>query len=546
MKKFFGLLLLILIARDLRGAPLTRIIVVLPFVNLSTRPDLGWMSEGFAVALSRRLAGADRYVIDRRERNAAFEELGLNETAPTTLASTYKIARKLGVDWAVVGSFDLQANQLIARAQLLDTTNLTLSAPVEAAGELADLEDLETSLVWRMLAQHDPTFTVGKEDDFRKRFPDVRLDSFESYIRGILAQDPDSRVRYLTEADRRNPADHRAAFELARHYFEQKDYSQCSAWLRKLAPSDQHYQESLFLLGVSEYFLGQDKEAAKDFSSFIADLPLNEAFNNRGAVEYRSGDYQAALVDFERVASGGRSNGEFAFNHGVCLWALKRYSEAATALKSALNSDSEDAEAHLLLADTLVKLGDTAGVEEQRKWLASHGGSSDLPSLLTPETAPQPRVMKIYTGRAYRLLALKTRNAFEARVSNLPPAEHAAAHIARARELINAGRAVDAQSDLEEAASLAPVNNEAHLLLARVYEAEGRHGDAAAQLELSLRLDNSVAAQTWLAEIYLAQGLHQQALSHAQAALSLDPASASAAQIVREIEGQTSQSRSRP
>ncbi|MGE5326551.1 MAG: tetratricopeptide repeat protein, partial [Deltaproteobacteria bacterium] len=163
-----------------------------------------------------------------------------------------------------------------------------------------------------------------------------------------------------------------------------------------------------------------------------------------------------------------------------------------------------------------------------------------------PETAPQPRVMKDYTGQAYRLLALKVRNTLEARVSNLSPAEHAAAHVARARDLINHGRTVDAQADLEEATSLVPTNNEAHLLLARVYEAEGRHADAAAQLELSLRLDNSVTAQTWLAEIYLAQGLHTQALAHAQAALALQPSNASAAQIVRAIQGQTSQSRSRP
>ena len=296
------------------------------------------------------------------------------------MASIYEITRKLGVDWAVVGNFDLKANQLIARARLLDTVNLKLSAPVEAAGELADLEDLETSLAWRMLAQHDPTFTVGKEEDFRKRFPNVRLDSFESYIRGIIAQDSESRVRYLTEADRRNPADHRAAFELARYYFDQNDYAQGSVWLRKLAPSDRQYQESLFLLGVSEYFLGHDKEAAKDFSAVAADLPLNEAFNNRGAVEYRSGDYTAALADFERVAPGDGANGESVFNRGVCLWTLKRYSEAAKALKAALASDSDDSEAHLLLADTLMKLGDTAGAAEQQKWLASHDDSSSLPS----------------------------------------------------------------------------------------------------------------------------------------------------------------------
>ncbi len=546
MKKFLVILFLTFIARDLRGAPLTRTIVVFPFVNQSSRPDLAWMSEGFAIALSRRLSGPDRYVLGRRERQAAFEELGLNEASPTTMASAYKVAATLGVDWAVVGSFNLEAKQMTARARLLDMRNLKLSAPVEAAGELADLVDLETSLAWRMLAQHDPTFTVGKEEDFRRQFPDVRLDAFESYVRGIMATDPDTRARFLAEADRRNPADHRAAFELGRFYFDQKNYSQGMFWLRKLVPSDRQYLESLFLRGVSEYFLGHDKEAAKDFSAVASERPLSEAYNNLGVVEYHGGNYAAALENFDRLAQGDGSNGGFSFNRGVCWWSLKKYPEAAAALKVALDHDSEDSEARLLLADTLVKLGDMAGAEEQWKWLAGHGGSSSLPSALTPETSPQPRVMKNYDGPAYELLALAVRNSFEAKVSRLPPAEHAAAHVARAREFINADRPAEAETDLEEAATLAPTNNEAHLLLARVYEAEGRHRDSAAQLELSLRLDNSAAAQVWLAEIYLAQGLQNQALEHARAAQALEPANSSAGQIIQEIQQHGSDSRSKP
>ncbi|HET7841117.1 MAG TPA: hypothetical protein VFM21_05900, partial [Terriglobia bacterium] len=213
MKKFLSILFLVFIARDLHGAPLTRTIVVFPFVNQSSRPDLGWISEGFSVALSNRLSGSDRFVLGRREREAAYEELGLNETSPATLAGVYKVAEKLGVDWAVVGSFDLRANQMTARARLLDVRGLKLSSPVEAAGVLADLDDLETDLAWRLLAQHDSTFTVGKEEDFRRQFPEIRLDSYENYIRGILAANPQDRERYLLEADRRDPADHRAAFE---------------------------------------------------------------------------------------------------------------------------------------------------------------------------------------------------------------------------------------------------------------------------------------------------------------------------------------------
>ncbi len=546
MKKFLGILLLMLIARGLRGAPLTRTIVVFPFVNQSSRPDLDWISEGFSAALSNRLSGSNRFVLGRRERAAAYEEMGLNENSPTTLASVYKVAEKLGVDWAVLGSFDLQANQMTARARVLDVRELKLSPPVEAAGVLADLDDLETDLAWRLLAQHDSTFTVGKEEDFRRQFPETRLDAFENYIRGVLSADPQARERYLLEADRRDPADHRAAFELGRLYFDQKNYSQSVQWLQKVAPVDRTYLEAQFLLGVSDYFLGHDQAAEKDFATVASRMPLNEVYNNLGVVAYHARHYEDALQDFDRAARSDGANAQVSFNRGVCLWALQKYPEASLALKSVLAVDSEDSEAHLLMADTLFKLGDPAGAAEERKWLAAHGGSSMLPAGLTPATSPQPRIMKNYDGQAYQLLALTIQNGFEAKVLQLPPARHAAAHITRARGFINGGRPSEAEADLEEAVALDPSNNEAHLLLARVYEGEGRHKDAAAQLEVSVRLDNSVAAQIWLAEIYLAQGLHDQALDHAKAALALEPSNQSATQIVRAIQEHTSGSRSTP
>jgi tetratricopeptide (TPR) repeat protein len=546
MKKISGILIWLLLAGNLSGAPLTRTIVVFPFVNQTARADLAWMSEGFAVALSRRLAGPYRFVLGRRERNTACEDGGLSAGTPLTLASLYKVAETLGVDWAVVGSFNVEAKQLTVQAQILDARDLRLFTPVVATGEMADLVDLEAQLAWRLLAAHDPTFTVGKEEDFRRQFPEVRLDAFESYIRGILAGDTDTRIQFLTESDRRNPADHRAALELGRTYFDEKDYARSVLWLRKLAPSDDHYTESLFRLGVCEYFLGHDAEAAKDFNQVARQLPLNEVYNNLGVVEYHTGHFEDAIEDFNRAHRGDATNSQFSFNRGACLWSLKKYPEAAKALKDALGADDEDPEAHLLLADTLAKLGDAAGAQAEKKWLADHGSPPAPASSLTADYSPQPRLMKNYDGRAFRLLALTIRNALEAKLSQEPPARHAAAHISRSRKLIDEGNYTEAEQDLTEAISLAPANNEAHLLLAQVYEAEGRHADAAAELETSLKLDNNAGAQLWLARIDLSLGRTGQAQEHGKAALALEPSNQDAAQLVREIQDHTSAPGSKP
>jgi tetratricopeptide (TPR) repeat protein len=546
MKEISGILILLLIAGDLSGAPLIRTIVVFPFVNQSARTDLAWMSEGFAVSLARRLSGPSRFVLRRRERNAAYEDLGLVEGTPLTLASEYRVAGTMGVDWAVVGRFNVQGNQLTAQAQLLDMRNLKLFTPVAATGEMADLVDLETQLAWRLLAAHDPTFTVGKEEDFRRQFPEVRLDAFENYIRGILAANADTRVQFLTESDRRNPADHRAAFELGRLYFDQKDYAKSVLWLHRLTPSDDDYLESLFRLGVSEYLLGHGTDAAKDFAQVAGQIPLNEVYNNLGVVQYHGEHFVAALENFERAHRGDPTNGQFSFNRGACLWSLKKYPEAIKALESALAADDDDAEAHGLLADTFAKLRDFAGTEREKRWLAEHEGSSASAPGLTADYSPQPRLTKNYDGRAFRLLALTIRNALEAKLSKEPPARHAAAHIARSRKFINEGNYREAEKDLAEAIRLAPGNNEAHLLMAQVYEAESRHGDAAAELETSLALDNNVGAQLWLARIYLTLGRLAQAQEHGREALMLDPANQDAQRLVREIQERASASGSKP
>lgn len=546
MKKISGLLFLLLFAGELSGAPLTRTILVFPFINQSARADLAWMSEGFAVALSSRLAGPTRFILGRRERDAAREDLGLGEGTPLTLASVYKVAGMLGVDWAVVGSFNVEANQLTVKSQILDLRKLKLSTPVEAAGEMADMVDLETELAWRMLAAHDSTFTVGKEEDFRRQFPEIRLDAFESYIRGILAGDADTRAQFLTEADRRNPADHRAAFELGLYYFGQKDYATSALWLGKLTPSDDNYLESLFRLGVGEYFLGHDTEAAKDFAAVAKQLPLNEVYNNLGVVEYHRGHYAEALEDFDRAHGGDSTNSQFSFNRGACLWFLKKYPEATKALEDTLATDNEDAEAHLLLADTFDKLGDSAAAERERKWLAGHEGTPAPGPSLTAEYSPQPRLVKNYDGRAFRLLKVAIRNALEESLSQELPAQHAAAHIARARRGINEGNFTDAGEDLDEAISLAPSNNEAHLLMAQVYEAEGRHLDAAAELETSLKLDNNIGAQMWLARIYFLLDRFPQAQEHVRAALALEPSNQDAARLMRDVQERPSTSGSKP
>jgi tetratricopeptide (TPR) repeat protein len=533
MRKALRLLLLLLIPWRVASASEVHAVLVFPFENQSSRADLNWVSESFAETLSSRLSGPGFYVLGRGERNGAYDQLGIPAGIPLTVASEYKAAQTLGVDWAVLGKFNVEGDRLSASARLLDLRQLKLSPAIEVGGELADLVDLQTRLVWRLMASYDPNFTVGTEEDFERKFPEVRLDAFENYIRGVLATDDPTRIHFFLESDRLAPADHRAAFALGQLYFAQKDYANSAKWLRKLAPDDPDYLESLFFFGVDEFFLGHYPSSEGAFERIGKEIPLDEVANNAGVLAARGGRYAEALADFERAFKSDPTDGDFCFNRGVTLWNLRRYNEAAKSLEEAIRLNDNDSEAHTLLAVVSGKLGDAAGERTQLEWLGRH--EVGLEAGLSRDVLPQPRLKKNFDGRAFRLLSLTVHNALEERLAGMPADEHAAVHKSRGARFVNEGRLSEAERELAEATSLVPGDRDARMSLAQVLEAEGKHQEAAGEYQIALKLQDSFAGHIGLARVYISLGRPEQAHQEVEAALKLDPGSQEAQELVLQI-----------
>ena len=533
MRKALGFLSLLLMPWGTAAPYEVHTVLVFPFENQSRRADLNWISESFAETLSSRLSGPGYYPLGREERNAAYEQLSLPSDTPLTIASEYKVAQILGVDWAILGDFNVQGERLTASARLLNLRQMKLSPPIAASGELTELVDLQTRLAWRLVASYDPNFVVGAEEDFSRKFPPMRLDAFENYIRGILATNQAARIHFFLEADRLNPADHRAALALGREYFNQKDYASSAKWLRKVTEKNPHYLESLFLLGVDEFFLGHYDSSEKAFESISQEIPLNEVINNKGVLEARKDRYREALDDFERAYKGDPTNADFCFNRGVALWNLRRYEGAAGSLNEAVRLNGEDSEAHTFLAVVLGKLGDSARERRQLDWLARHEGGSQL--ALSSDVLPQPRLEKNFDARAFRLLSLTVHNAQEERMASLPPSEHAAVHVSRGKMLVSEGRLSEAERELSEAASLTPGDSAVHLSLAQILQAEGKHQEAVGEFEIALKLQDNLAGRLGLAQVYISLGQLAQARQQAEAASRIDPGDREAQELLRQM-----------
>jgi Flp pilus assembly protein TadD len=321
--------------------------------------------------------------------------------------------------------------------------------------------------------------------------------------------------------------------ELGRFYYEQKDYESSARWLRKLETRDANYLEALFLLGVDEFFLGHELAAEKAFLELSRQDPLNEVWNNLGFMQARRGRLQEAIASLRRAYKGDPTDPVFSFNLGACLWYAKNYAEAVRYLREASRLATDDPEIHRLLGEALGATGDAAGKRQELEWAAAQDDNSA--NGLNAVILPNLRLKKNYDGRAYRLLSLAVRNALEARLQGEPAECHAEAHMVRGRELFASDRAREAEREFAEAVLLKPQDSNAHMALAEAYEAQGRHREAASELETALRLRPSVPAHLLLARVYVSLKQAEAARDHVRAALSLEPTNDEARRLAAQI-----------
>ncbi len=541
-EKCFKLLVLMLAAAGLLQAAPPRVVLVFPLENLSGQSNLGWMSEGIADLLGSRLVAPSRYVLSREERNSAYEEMGLSPDVPLTLASEYEVAQTLGADFAVVGNFTVKNKALTLQVQWLDVHKLQLSPWVAVSGELGDLARLETRLAWSLVRRYDPGEATGSEVEFSHRFRPVRLDAFENYIRGVLATDSKSKIHFLRESELLDPSNHRPAFQLGRYYFEKKDYSNSARWLQVLKPSDSDYSESLFLLGIDQHELGYDGLAEKAFKQLAQRVQLGAVMNNLGVVDLGLNHQDQALQIFQNAYEKDPSNPDLLYNLGVCYWRQQKYKQAGQYLEKALAQSPDDSAVRTLAAHVKEKLeGSGAGKQPLQDPPKDGKSSQDTAGDHQAGAAfnPAPRIIAKYNGRAFRLAAVTTWRANEEQLAQQSPEvvrREAMDRLKRGRGLLAAGKLREAEQQLAVAAALLPANSGAHLALGEVYQREGKHTLAAAELDASLHQKDSIDARLWLAKAYLSLQHPGAAQAQAEAALRIDPSNAEAEALLRRIQ----------
>ena len=366
-------------------------VLVLPFFNHSKSANLDWIGESISETVRDALVSEGLLVLDRDDRLEAYRRLSLRPGAELTHASIIKIGELLDASRVIYGNFDLLAAEggkeqskgtLRINARILDLKDTRQGQPYGELGALEDLARLEVHLGWQSLEQLIPK-SVPAEQDYMNHRPPVRLDAVESYIRGLLAANPEQRHRLFAQAARLDAHYSQPCFQLGKIAWEQKDYKGASGWLPRVARTDPHYLEAQFFLGLSQYHLGMYAAAEQAFQLVAASVPLNEVYNNLGAAQARRNDTAGATASFKKALEGDSGDPDYHFNLGYTLWRTGQFDLAVQSLRAATERNPADTEATTLLGLAL-----------------KHEG----PRPNDPKTEGRERLKKNYDEAAYRQL----------------------------------------------------------------------------------------------------------------------------------------------
>jgi tetratricopeptide (TPR) repeat protein len=373
----------LLLASACVSAAQVQTILVLPFANSGSAPQLDWISESLPETLRESLAAAGLFVLDRDERQQAMRKLSLPASAPLTRASAFKAGQSMDAELVVYGEFLFTpaAPDAASRGNIrilavpLDVERLTRGSELVVEGPLEELASLQGQLAWKVMEALAPAL-LPPPAEFKHRAPALRLDALESYVRGLLNPDAREKYRYLSQAARLDARFSMARFELGRLQLTRNQHRDAAEWLAQIPEVDSHYTESLFLQGLARYHAGEFALAEKAFAMALERIPLGEVLNNLGAAQARQNRLAEAQANYRRAIDGDSSDADSHFNLGYLLWRKGEPVLAAAHLQAALERNPEDAEAAVLLG--FCQKGDRRSALESR-WQGRERLKSKLP-----------------------------------------------------------------------------------------------------------------------------------------------------------------------
>src|SRR5579864_7849185 len=303
--------------------PQSGVFLVFPFENAGASPRLDWIGEGLEELCIQRLSAAGQQVYSHKGRLDEMDSAGLPANAKLSRATMLHIAQDLDADYVVFGNFTSDGASLSVSARILRVNPVALLPAVHETGPLDSMMNLHTRLTWRLLTTVEHNFPLNLAE-FSKFQRVLYLGAFEQYIRGLLANDDETRIRDLKEAVRLEPNWPDPAFSLGQVYFTRNDCVSALPWFARVPPTNERGVEAIFATGVCHLRLNQPDKAERVFSKLQEDLRLNlvsgadlpEILNNLALALARQGKLGTAIPSLTRAGNLDPDEDDYPFNLG--------------------------------------------------------------------------------------------------------------------------------------------------------------------------------------------------------------------------------------
>ena len=547
--------------------------LVFPFENAGASPRLDWLGEGLEELTIQYLADGGQQVYSHAGRAGELERYGLPSSAKLSRATMLRIAQDLDADYVIFGSFTSDGTSLSVQARLLRVDPPALLTPANETGPLNSLMDLHTRVVWQLLSANDKSYPLVF-NDFAKAQRPLRLDAFEHFVRGLLANEDEPRLRELREAARLEPAWPDPAFSLGETYAARGDCNSALPWFARVPKTHQRYVEAIFATGVCRLQLNQPDKAEEVFTSLqealrnnsnsgsgantvVSGADLPEILNNLGLALARQGKTPAAQADLKRATELDPDEDDYPFNLGLIAFRANDFAAAAAAFQDASEREPDNPEDRALLIQSLEKAGKKAEADEERESATEALGPNALPIIRVDAKGEgksdtksdgksdakgdvQPRLDRIKTELDITALRLEIQSSGNASASAssspVGSTDTPNSHIRTARQDLAAGNLDTAETEFRAALAADSGNASAHRGLAEVDRRRGKLDDAVKELQASLATRDSALVRTMLAKVYLEQKKFDLARSEAERALTLAPNYAEAKQLLDHLQ----------
>jgi len=346
-------------------------VAILPFFNRqqAKSPNLDWIGESVAETIHEALSTGGLLVLSREDREEVYRRLSVRTAVVLTRASVIKIGETLDAGKVVFGDYSIEGAEsgtsslkstIRLTAHVIDLKRFRESTGMEQSGPLENLSQMEMKLAWMLLHELDPSGSPSEQDFLRGR-TGVRVDAMESYARAMMVMNPEQRTRLLTQAARLDDHFSQPNFQLGHALFVKKEFRAAMPWLAKVMKPDSHYMEASYEMGICRYYDGDFEGAAKLFRMVLAEVPLNEVFNNLGASLSRKGDISVAEENFRKALEGDEGDPDYWFNVGYALWKQGQFAQAADKFRAVLDRTRDDQDSTVLLGRCLKREGPRPG-----------------------------------------------------------------------------------------------------------------------------------------------------------------------------------------